>query len=424
MTVTLVMLVLYSVLYFGLQKLTQDYIGSRLQHDAESVIAALTLQPDETWQVSQNKISSTYNRVHSGHYYQIIVNNLIIRSRSLFDIEISQPKNVIDNTTYYSMDAFSNERWLILMQKVIKKDTNITLLIAEDISPLQANLQQFMFFAVASVVVAIIILLFMQYQILQLGFSHLEQVREAIRCKHLGIDDASLKELPIEILPLVEEIDRLLSQLGLRAQRTRNALGNLAHELKRPLQRYQSQLETMIPEQRLIAESILIEITNVVERELRRAKIVGVSAPGRYTVIHDDLPHLIRVLKTIYPEKIIQSDYSEKLILPHDRDDLLELLGNLLDNACKHAKQTITLSFEILENGWNIILEDDGDGVSQSQLSRIAERGIRLDENVQGDGLGLAICKEIIDSYSGEMSFQKAAAGGLKVTVFLPAVNF
>ncbi len=318
------------------------------------------------------------------------------------------------------MDGYENEHWLVWVQHIHKKGKKITIWIAEDISLIEHNLLQFKLFAVVAVILSIIVLLIMQYHILQKGFSQLDHVREAIRCKRLGIDDTSFKLLPVEILPLVEEIDRLLLQLGQRVQRTRNALGNLAHELKRPMQHYQSQLETMDPEQRLIADSILQSINETIERELKRAKIVGISAPGRYTVINDDIPHLIKALKRIYSDKIISAQYSKDLILPFDRDDILELLGNLLDNACKFARKNIRISFSELDDGWQIILDDDGDGVSPDQLTKITVRGVRLDENVAGHGLGLSICKEIVDSYSGEINFKTLKDGGLKIIVFLP----
>ena len=173
----------------------------------------------------------------------------------------------------------------------------------------------------------------------------------------------------------------------------------------------------------MIAESILRSINDVVERELKRAKIVGISAPGRYTCVGDDIPHLTKALMSIYPEKIINANYPEEMILPFDRDDVLELIGNLLDNACKFAEKKINIYFEKIEAGYQIVVEDDGDGVSQEQIKKIEIRGVRLDENIEGDGLGLSICKEIVDSYSGTMSFEQYKYDGLKITIFLPDQN-
>lgn len=417
------MMILCTVLYFGIQKLTQDFVVSRLQHDAESIITALSIQDNGSWQIPHDKISTVFNRVQSGHYYQVLVDNQTIRSRSLFDIEVKLPDNTFIKNQYYSMDASESEHWLVWVQNINKKGAQVTIWIAEDITSIDHDLEQFMIFAVVSVILSIVVFLVMQYKILQRGFNQLEHVRESIRSKRLGIDDISLQQLPVEILPLIEEIDRLLLQLGQRVQRTRNSIGNLAHELKRPLQHYQIQLETMEPEQRLIAESILKSINDIVERELKRAKIVGTSAPGRYTRVADDIPHLTKALMSIYSDKVINANYPGEMILPFDRDDILELIGNLLDNACKFAEKNINISFEKNEDGYQIIIEDDGVGVSQEQLAKIEIRGVRLDENIEGDGLGLSICKEIIDSYFGTVHFEESEFGGLKIIIFLPETN-
>ncbi len=414
------MITLLFVLHQGIQQLTRDFVSSRLQHDLDSIISALVQAQDGSWHLPQERMSTVYNRVHSGHYYIVIVNNQKIRSRSLFDRNPVLPNTTLDSSNCYSTEGIGQEQWLACQQKVKKKGDAITIWIAEDIAPLEQTQQRFMLFAAGAISITIMALLLMQYQILQRGFSQLERVRASIKRMHLGTQDISLKQLPTEILPLVEEIDRLLEQLSQRVQRSRNALGNLAHELKRPLQRYQSLLETLNPKQHQEGDSILQGIHSVVERELKRARIVGISTPGRHTVIDEELPPLIKVMESLYPEKIIETKHPEKLVLPHDRDDMLELLGNLLDNACKHAKNRVFISFEITDQGWRIAIEDDGKGVSQSALKMITERGVRLDESIQGHGLGLSICKDIVESYSGNMTFQKSDRGGLKVFILFP----
>jgi signal transduction histidine kinase len=415
------MLTLGVVIYQGIKDLTRDYVISRLQHDADSVIAALMLDQDGLWHLPSDRLSTVYTRVRSGHYYLVSIAEQTIVSRSLFDIDIEVPQIAQGDRHCFAMSAPKQEQWMVCLQKIMKSDNAITIWVAEDISPLEKAQVQFLLFALGALALTIIALLFFQYRILQRGFSQLERVRESIGQMHLDGTGLSNNELPIEILPLVTEIERLLSQLSTRVQRSRNALGNLAHELKRPLQRYKSQLETLNPEQRNEGDSILQDIQSVVDRELKRARIVGVSTPGRHTVIDDDLPHLVQVIEAVYPGKSIEMKYSKNLIIPHDRDDILELLGNLLDNACKFARQRISISIESCDQGWRVCIEDDGEGVTERDLNIITDRGVRLDESTQGHGLGLSICRDIVESYSGHMQFTVAELGGLSVTVFLPA---
>jgi len=417
------MIVLISVLYQGIRNLTQDYVISRLQHDADSLVAALHQNSEGLWSLPTERMSTVYNRVQSGHYYLVTVNTQTIRSRSLFDTDVELPGSAPDKNRCYPMDGPGGQRWMTCLQKLVKKGSTFTLWVAEDISPQEKALQGFMLFAVGAVIFTVIVLLLMQYHILQRGFSQLENAREAIRRMHLGKHDMFLDKLPIEISPLVDEIDRLLRQLSNRVQRSRNALGNLAHELKRPLQRYRSQLGALSIEQRIEGDAILQEINAIVERELKRARIVGVATPGRHTVIDDDLPHLVKIMQSLYPDKIIETNYAKNLVLPHDRDDILELLGNLLDNACKYAIRNISICVQRIDQGWQISIEDDGKGVTPNALKAISDRGVRLDENVHGHGLGLSICKDIVESYSGQMIFEAAKSGGLAAVVFFPDIE-
>ena len=327
---------------------------------------------------------------------------------------------------HQATEFVSKEHWLMFSQAVIKDDQLVTLWVTEDISSLEQTQVQFLAFASAAVLLTIVILLMAQYQLLKRGFKPLEQMPEAIRQMRTQGQEINPDQVPSEIVPLIEEIDRLVNQLGQRVQRSRNALGNLAHEMKRPLQGLQSYLESLPPEQQSEGGKVLANLHHIIERELKRTKIVGLSTPGRYTVLDDDLAPLIKVMQRIYPDRIIHSDYASGLVMPFDRDDLLELLGNLLDNACKHGRKNIEIRISqqnVPTTGYGIEVSDDGEGVSDAALSVIIERGIRLDESIQGHGLGLSICKDIVDSYQGELGFSHAKQGGLKASVFLPIPN-
>ncbi|MGI1968875.1 sensor histidine kinase [Shewanella baltica] len=421
-TLTFAMVLLLYFLYQGIQILTQDFVASRLQHDADSLISALNNNPDGTWALTTDRLPNVYHRVNSGHYFAILIGEQTLRSRSLFDHNVNMPK-LTAGEHQQATEFVGKEHWLMFSQAVIKDDQLVTLWVTEDISELEQTQVQFLAFASAAVLLTIVILLLAQYQLLKRGFKPLEQMPEAIRQMRTQGQEINPDQMPSEIIPLIEEIDRLVNQLGQRVQRSRNALGNLAHEMKRPLQGLQSYLESLPPEQRGEGSKVLANLHHIIERELKRTKIVGLSTPGRYTVLDDDLAPLIQVMQRIYPDRIINSHYASGLVMPFDRDDLLELLGNLLDNACKHSRKNIEIRIvhqTAPTAGYGIIVSDDGEGVSDAALSIIIERGIRLDESIQGHGLGLSICKDIVDSYQGELSFSHAQQGGLEASVFLP----
>ncbi|MGL5359443.1 MAG: sensor histidine kinase [Shewanella sp.] len=422
-TLSIAMVLLLAFLYHGIQVLTQDFVASRLQHDADSLIAALKQDPDGTWTLSAERLPNVYHRVNSGHYFAIQIGPQTLRSRSLFDHNIKLPTLSAGEQEQATLFV-GQEHWLMFSQAVIKDEQLVTLWVTEDISALEQTQIAFLAFACAAVLLTILLLLTAQYQLLKRGFRSLEQMPEAIRQMRIQGQEITPEQVPSEILPLIDEIDRLVNQLGQRVQRSRNALGNLAHELKRPLQHLQSYLDDLPQERQREGRKVLANLHHIIERELKRTKIVGLSTPGRYTVLDDDLAPLIQVMQRIYPGRTLESHYNSHLILPFDRDDLLELLGNLLDNACKHARKHIELRIHqqhTPRQGFIISICDDGEGVSDAALSLIIARGIRLDESIQGHGLGLSICTDIVDSYQGELSFSRAKQGGLAASVFLPA---
>jgi len=159
----------------------------------------------------------------------------------------------------------------------------------------------------------------------------------------------------------------------------------------------------------------------IVERELRRARIAGSGPTGEQWQPVPDLQDLVEVLGRIHEQVTIEllvPDTLHELAL--DREDMLELVGNLLDNACKWAASRAVLRLSIEQGTFVLVIEDDGPGVPGPQRERLLERGRRLDERVEGHGLGLSIVREIVDSYDGQLELDDSELGGLRVVVRLP----
>ncbi len=224
--------------------------------------------------------------------------------------------------------------------------------------------------------------------------------------------------VPVEIYPLINEIERLVEQLQNRIQRTRHAIGNLAHELKRPLQLLSLQQEES-PVKKQIQP--LQDIKSILERELKRAKISGSSGIGGEFDINEELSYLIDVMKQIYPRIDVRLENPQQItVLDLDRDDMLELTGNILDNACKFASHNVLLEIQQSAELLLLTFDDDGKGIGTAQIDAIKKRGVRLDESREGHGLGLGICWDIVNSYHGDILLAPSAMGGLQVQIKLP----
>jgi len=208
-------------------------------------------------------------------------------------------------------------------------------------------------------------------------------------------------------------------------KRSRNALGNLGHALKTPL----AVLISLAGREELAAHPALRaslreqleQIEQRLSRELGRARLAGEVLPGARFDCAQELPGLFATLSMIH-DRGLSLDWQAPpgLVLPRDREDLLELLGNLLDNACKWADQRVQLTVEESAEGYRLSVDDDGPGIDAERREAVLGRGTRLDEQVAGHGLGLGIVRDIIEAWHGRIELQDSPLGGLRVVVSLP----
>jgi signal transduction histidine kinase len=164
-------------------------------------------------------------------------------------------------------------------------------------------------------------------------------------------------------------------------------------------------------------------ITRLIESELKRARMAGRGTVGQRFDIDSEIQALIGLLDQVYSEKSVDIRYNigPEVELVHDRQDMLELIGNLLDNAVKWSRSLVIVNIR-QANGILIEVEDDGPGCSPEELGRLTGRGVRLDETVAGHGLGLAIVKDIVETYEGRLSLEASTRlSGLKASAYLPA---
>jgi signal transduction histidine kinase len=307
-----------------------------------------------------------------------------------------------------------------------KEGHKVVIAVAEDLSPLHAAMQTFRFRFTIIFLVGIVLLIGLQTWLVRAGIRTLTQTRNDIARLEQGEIEHINEDVPVEIAPLVKEVNRLLSILRQRLKRSRNALGNLAHALKTPLT-----LLTQLTDDPLLAtypvlqerfQSHIRTLGFLIERELKRARLAGgglILQPIDVTAASRDL---IPVFRALYHHKrlVIDTQLPPPISFKGDREDLLELLGNLLDNACKWAQRRIRLSV-LITSPLTLIIEDDGPGCTPETLEHLTQRGLRLDEAAPGHGLGLSIVKDIVNSYGGAIDFALSPElGGLRVTVQLP----
>jgi len=415
----LVLAVLLSLTAAGTWILLQgleQFAASRLAHDAEALIAGIPAQGVEI----ERPLPPVYSQPFSGHYYLVrLGDGRAIRSRSLWDHPF-EAANLAPGETRLDLHSGPQGQRLLLWQAGYERQGSaFTVAIAEDLNPLLRALARFLYLGIGLSLLGALILLAVQRWLLRRAFRQIDAVRTDVQRLTSGEITRLREDVPAELRPLVGEMNLLIAAWRAHLERSRASLGNLAHALKSPLalilQLAGSEGHGTVREQ---AE----RMRTLVDRELKRARLAGGGAPARRFRPREDGEDLIATVNALYADKglDIAANIHAPAHLPFDQEDLLELLGNLLDNAAKWARGRVRLSLDAT-GPLHILVEDDGPGVEPAEAEILLSRGSRLDETTPGHGLGLAIVGDIVRLHGFELRFGRSESlGGLAVKVELP----
>lgn len=402
------------------------YLQEDLRAETEMLLIALVRGPNGI-QLDETRLSPRYQRPLSGSYFRIDFNDhgpdKLWRSRSTWDADIARPPTTGLQPGLVAGPA--GQQLLVYRADVQRFGQPLSISVAQDQTPLQQAARQARWLIVGISGVALLLVLLLQRFTVGSALRPLESARRQIAQLQRGQRGRLDSEVPVELEPLVAQVNKLLAHTESSLQRSRNALGNLGHGLKTPLSvlislSNRSELDTC-PELRDQLRTQLEQIQQRLARELSRARLAGEVLPAAYFDCASDLPALQQTLGMIHPHVKLSLSADPQLRLPWDREDLLEVLGNLLDNACKWARSQACLSIRQTLEGVELLVDDDGPGMAEQDHEASFGRGRRLDEQKPGHGLGLSIVRDTVEVWSGELALQASPLGGLQVRILLPA---
>lgn len=401
----------------------QRYLESGLQNDSENLLIALSRGP-QGLQLDERRLSPAYQRPFSGHYFSIEFGDTHWRSRSLWDAQLPRPDQPGLNREL--QPGPEGQMLLVLRSDYQRLGQAVSITVAQDYTPIRESFRQVQRIGLGMGVLALIVILLLQRVTVRRALRPLERARQQISQLQSGQRSQLDARVPIELEPLVTQINHLLAHTQDNLKRSRNALGNLGHALKTPL----AVLISLVNDPRLAAypqiqttlREQLEQIQQRMSRELNRARLAGDALPGAQFDADAELPGLLSTLGMIHGEHLqLTHNVAPGLLLPWDREDMLELLGNLLDNACKWADSRVELSICQTIDGFLIEVQDDGPGIPEAERAQVFSRGTRLDEQASGHGLGLGIVRDIVDAWGGALQLETGELGGLLVRIKLPA---
>ncbi|NBC19539.1 MAG: ATP-binding protein [Alphaproteobacteria bacterium] len=302
-------------------------------------------------------------------------------------------------------------------------DRRILLMSAADRHATDQGAQRFLILLVgamialaAGVLVALVVQIRLALRPLARVQADVAAVREGQRTR---LDD----DYPSEVLPLAEEVNKLLDHNQEIVERARTHVGNLAHALKTPLAVLRNEavgttaLDDVVRRQTAAMHS---NVEHYLERAHAAARAQTLSAR---TPIMPVLDGLVRLLNRLFAEKgiTLSADLPPGEVFRGEKQDLEEMLGNLMENACKWAASRVEVSAEMTGRaGIELHIDDDGPGLGEAEREQALKRGVRLDESAPGTGLGLSIVKELAELHSGELTLGESPLGGLRASLRLP----
>jgi len=414
------------------RNLSETFIGARLDLQIASLISASDEEPGGRLLPRDTLSEARYAAVGSGLYAQIERDDgdVMWWSHSLTDTRLqlttrlepgkrlTRLMRLPDGSEVQALSV--GLQWQFPRGKVY----NFAYTVAEDLKPYRAELQhirrQLIGWFVGLTALLLVALTFLFRWVLQ----PVRQVEREIEAIEAGRATELLGEYPRELAGITANMNALLRAERERLARYRDSLGNLAHSLKTPLAVVRSLASTpQLQEQ-------ITRMDEIIRYQLKRAAMSGGTGLGSAPVdVKEVIEPLRAALSKVYAEKQIdlQSDIDSGARFIGDKGDLMEIAGNLLDNACKWCRRHVKITVRTLatpetrREGIVVTVEDDGPGIAPDRREHVLKRGARLDERVSGQGIGLSVIHDIAHLSGGSVDIDTSSLGGCKITVRLPA---
>ena len=413
---------------FVLHRFIQGQIDQRLDTQIVFLSSMLTAEEDGVITIAGNADGPPFDRPAHGWYWEIVGSKNMLLSHSLEGVGIGVPEFHRPPHREHPAPAEGvgpkNEALHFRIQPAIVGQTPVTILATAPRAAVRGPLREAMTtLAVSLAALGLALILAIVLQV-RLGLRPLDQLRQAVADVRAGRSEKVPAEQPLEILPLVSELNGLLEQNAANLERARRHVANLAHGLKTPL----ATLAIALSERGRDAAGELDSLVVLMERRIRhhlaRARAAVLDGPTRaQTVVAPRLDDIANALGKIFADKRISlaQDMPHDIAVACEQQDFDEMAGNLLDNAFRCARGKVEVRAHHDDGPLvAIVIEDDGPGLRPDQISQVLRPGERLDESAPGFGFGLPITRELAELYGGELNLDASALGGLRVTLRLP----
>ena len=412
-------------------------IHQELTDHINNITGALTFAADGTLLPPVRPIDARFDRPYSGLYWQVEDDHkgVQLRSESLWDYVLPLPVDdqKIGETDRYSLKGPDNSQVIIQEQMLLFAAPDgqrpVRVAVAMDAKVLTKARNDFAEDIIPYMVAIAAFLIAASLAQLTFGLKPLYSVSEGLNRIRERQAERLTGPFPRELSAVVEAVNRLLDAQSETIKRARSRAADLAHGLKTPLTVLSNDAETLKERGEKDIGEELAHLATVmrshVDRELSRSRIAATGAlSGKSADLSLGVERIVRTLKRTPRGEYLdwQVTVATNTPVPLDQQDLEEMLGNVIDNAVKWARSSILIQFD--EKSRRLVIEDDGPGANPHDISRLMERGTRLDLTTPGTGLGLSIVHDIATAYDLSICIENRLSGGLRFTLnFTPDLS-
>jgi len=407
-------------------------IAGGLDIHLKQLLAGIDVDSEGELVLVQPPVDPRFDKPLSGRYWQVSDDRgKLLRSRSLWDttmvLPVDQP---LPGETHQHEAPGPEGTRLLVVERTVRltvgdREETARVTVATDLAQVSDAIPVFakdLFIALG--LLALVLAIATSIQV-ALGLRPLDALRRGVAEIRAGRSRRLPLAVPAEVQPLVEEVNALIDVQEREIERSRSRAADLAHGLKTPLAALATDAARLHERgEHIIAQDIAAvgeAMSRHVDRELARARVRGRLRHA--AAFSTELASLVRsmiatLMRTPDGARVtFEPEIDGDISVPFDRTDLAEVLGNLLENAVRYAKERVRISTSESPAGVSILIEDDGPGISSALLPYVLERGVRLDERGKGAGIGFAIVQDVLDAYGWQLDLVSSNLGGLKASI-------
>ena len=414
----------------------EENFDERLGVYLKTLVGTLAGQNTENLTDPGNLGEQRFELLYSGWYWQVrdgANGPIVLASRSLFtdplDLSKANGKSLADGITSAAMEGPEGQSLRVLARTIIIGNRSYEVLVAGDAGVMRGQVTAFSRSVALTLAVFAIGLIIATLIQIRWGLRPLDRVRRGLADLRSGKETRFGGPFPVEIEPLAKELNALLESNQEIIERARTQVGNLAHALKTPLSVITNEarsghgpLAEKVAEQ---AEIMRVQVTHYLDR----ARIAARSnVIGAITDVDPVVSRLVRAMTRIHDRRLdVTARIAAGARFRGEQQDLEEVIGNLVDNACKWARSSVAVSVDYEKPAASnpgrlrFRIDDDGPGLTVEQRTEVTRRGRRLDETKPGSGLGLSIVSDLVALYQGKLRLDRSPLGGLRAEIELPA---